>query len=584
MMRVLSSWLKTTPKITGYSFAFLFIFCVGIFLRATHFSEWLHFETDQVDDFFAVAPALEQGWGSLPLMGPKAAGTDLRLGPAFYMFEYLSAFIFGNTPAGHAGATLFFSLFSLPLFYLTAKIFFQRWTTLCLFALFATSPFLVLYGRFSWNPNVLPFFFLALVYTLIQAGVATTPRDIRFWLILSAGTLAVTMQLHVSAFFVAPALVGSFLLWRRPRWPLYSWALALLVFSAVFSPVLVYEVVSHGQMTQALTSKIDVPSEKNDSAMTTKMIQNFRYHAGNYFLIITGHDAVNAGRPDGASLGITCRSCKTEAPYRIAGYILYIIGFFLLSLLLFREKDETKKNFLLIVLLWFLFAFFFFFSIMLSGKYLYPRFFLLTTPVPIFFFGFLLQSINPEKNVVRAVLVLIFTLGVTGMNLVSLRETFSHMNSSSQLTTTVVEKEDIFPNTDRITLKQQEEVVQYIAERARATSEPLYLKSESEYEPSLWLLLEKRGIVFSGPTLSTDLVYEKGFYVMVSRSASSLTKEMKWYKEKFLVTEEIPFGSLTVSILHPKAEYVTQTKQAEKQLYQKKMEALDIPRWQSVGR
>lgn len=575
--------LAASPKKTAFYTMLFLVLLAGIFFRTYHFSDWLHFETDQVDDYFAVSPAIEEGLGKLPLVGPKAAGTDLRLGPVFYTFEFISAKIFGNTPAGHAGATLFFSLLSLPLFYVTARLFFSRLNSLFLMGIFATSVFLILYARFSWNPNILPFFLLLIIFTLAKGVSQTIPRRQMLWFSSAVAAMAIAMQLHISALLVVPAFSIGFLLWKRPRFSARVWLMALAVFGILFIPTLLYEIASHGQTAGALTSKIGVPAEADDAQIATKMIQNVRYHSGNYFLILTGHDSVNANRPNGSSLGISCLSCVAEAPYRIAGYAFFVLSILLLCLFIFKEKNEEKKGFLVLILLWFIFSFLFLFSIMISGKYLYPRFFLLVAPIPIFFFGFFLHSISPEKNILRFCIAFTLTTLVIFMNLKMTLEIFSQTRQVTRSETIRVGKEDIFPDTSRITLEQQEKVADFIAEKAQEKNLPVYLKSESEYEPSLWMLLQKNGVAFSGPTLSTDAVYEQGLYFFVFRSASPLTKEMKLYMEKFSVSEEMPFGTLTLRILDPKPEYITQKMQNGKQPYQKMEEALSIPRWEMVS-
>jgi hypothetical protein len=131
---------------------------LGIFLRTFHFSKWLHFEIDQSYDYLMVSPAVEKGIGNLPLLGPTAGGgRALRLGPAFYYMEYLSAKVFGNNPTGHAMLVLILSIFSLPIFYLFSRRYFSKNISIGLLAIFSTSVYMVLYSRFSWSPNVLPF-------------------------------------------------------------------------------------------------------------------------------------------------------------------------------------------------------------------------------------------------------------------------------------------------------------------------------------------------------------------------------------------------------------------------------------------
>lgn len=556
------------------------VFAVGISLRAYNFSDWLHFETDQVDDYYAVAPAVEDGLAKLPLVGPKAAGTDLRLGPAFYYFQYVSAKVFGNTPAGHAGAALFFSLLSIPLFYFTARQFFTALNSLLLVAVFSTSAFLVLYARFSWNPNVLPFFLLLIISSIMKSVSASEPKKRALWLSMVAASSAIGMQLHVSAMFVIPAFVGCFYLLRRPKYTWKAWILAVGVFGMLYFPTLVYEVVTHGQTVAALSNQIEVPDDDEDASVATKAVQNLRYHSGEYFLILSGQDYINAGRPRGTSLGLSCLSCKEEAPYRLAGYGFFILSLLLLVFLFVREKG--RRNFLLLLALWFVFSFLFLSSIMHSGKYLYPRFFLLVAPIPIFFFGFLLKIIAPEKNFWRFCFAVALTAIIIGMNIKLILPVFSQARQAL-LDSAIVGKEDVFPETGRITLEQQERIADFIRERAEERNLPVYMKSESEYEPSLWLLLEERGIPFTGPAASNDPLYRNGLYVMVYRSASSLTKEMKLFSEKFTLDEEIQFGTLTVRMLSPKEDWISGDRQDERRDSLKKKDALGIPRWEMVG-
>lgn len=558
------------------------VFAVGISLRAYNFSDWLHFETDQVDDYYAVAPAVEDGLMKLPLVGPKAAGTDLRLGPAFYYFQYVSAQVFGNTPAGHAGAVLFFSLLSIPLFYVTARQFFTAFNSLLLVAIFSTSAFLVLYARFSWNPNILPFFLLLIIFSIMKSVSASEPKKQTLWLCMVALSSAIGMQLHVSAMFVIPAFVGCFYLLRRPKYTWKSWILAVGVFGMLYFPTIVYEVVTHGQTVAALSNQIEVPDDDEDASVATKMVQNLRYHSGEYFLILSGQDYINAGRPRGTSLGLSCLSCKEEAPYRLAGYGFFILSLVLLVFLFVRETEKGRRNFLLLLALWFVSSFLFLFSIMHSGKYLYPRFFLLVAPIPIFFFGFFLKIIAPEKNFWRLGFAVALTAVIVGMNIKLILPVFSQTRQAL-FDSAVVGKEDVFPEAGRITLEQQERIADFIRMRAEERNPPVYMKSESEYEPSLWLLLEERGIPFTGPATSSDPLYRNGLYIMVYRSASSLTKEMKLFSEKFTLDEEIPFGTLTVRMLLLKEDRINGERQGERQDFIKKKDALDIPRWEMVG-
>src|SRR3990167_4301732 len=135
-------------KIHGnkYILFLIIIIAVGTFQRGYHFGDWMHYELDQARDFRIIDAAITYGPGELPLQGPRAAGSFLRLGPLFYYLEYGSALIFGNTPTGTAMIVLILSILSIPLFYVFARQFFNKEWSLGFTMLFAVSLFLVTYG------------------------------------------------------------------------------------------------------------------------------------------------------------------------------------------------------------------------------------------------------------------------------------------------------------------------------------------------------------------------------------------------------------------------------------------------------
>ena len=137
-------------------FVLLAITALGFFLRAYHFSDWLHFELDQARDARIVDDGLRGDFFDLPLLGPKAGGTALRLPPGFYYLEYMSAVVFGGTPYGIAAIVMILSTLSIPVFFFLVRRFFSVKLGLLLTLLFAGSEYFVMYGRFAWNPNLIP--------------------------------------------------------------------------------------------------------------------------------------------------------------------------------------------------------------------------------------------------------------------------------------------------------------------------------------------------------------------------------------------------------------------------------------------
>ncbi len=122
-VRKIYVWLKKNWEYP----ALILIVAAATAIRLYHFSDWLYFAMDQARDAMLVHDAFDKGISQLPLLGPRAAGTFLRLGPAFYYFQYISAKLFNSTdPAVLAYPDLFFSILSIPLFFFFLRLHFKK--------------------------------------------------------------------------------------------------------------------------------------------------------------------------------------------------------------------------------------------------------------------------------------------------------------------------------------------------------------------------------------------------------------------------------------------------------------------------
>lgn len=124
MAFVRSLFAKIRGSRKSAMFFLFFIIFIGAFLRSYHFSDWLRFNMDQSRDAIFIKDLSDKN--ELPAFGPKAGGTEFRLGPAFYYFQYASAKIFGAEPEKLAYPDLLFSMLAMILFYFLAKAYFQK--------------------------------------------------------------------------------------------------------------------------------------------------------------------------------------------------------------------------------------------------------------------------------------------------------------------------------------------------------------------------------------------------------------------------------------------------------------------------
>lgn len=548
---------------------FLIIFLIGIFLRTYHFSSWLHFEIDQTYDINIVSLAVENGPGSLPLLGPTAGGgRSLRLGPAFYYMEYLSASFFGNTPAGHASQILIFSILALPLFYIFCRRYFSLNISLALLAIFSFSSYIVLYSRFSWSPNILPFLILVSFYALLRC-VSKKEKERELWFLLTALFISITSQIHFNAFFIVPSVTFFFLVIKRPRFNWKIWLAAAGVILAVYSPVIISDIKTGGQNLNYFLERLpfrsnENPSQEEDKKPWEKMVQNIRYNTGNYFLIISGVDNINGSHLTNSSWGLLCKSCQKKLAITLLSFALFAASFFILFFNLKTERDQERKNFLILIFLWIILSFVCFFLVLYDGLYIYPRFFLAITPLSIFFFGLILEkTYYPQKILTLFVLIPILAI-LSYSNLSRIKDSFSQL-AQARSEKVEAQTEDIFPDNTRVTLEQQLSIVDYIESKYKENGYPVYINTIHEYEPVYWYYLKKRSIDYYD-AFASDGAYEQGNYFYIDQEylinkKKAKEKELDNLLAAYDLDEKKNFGILTVFYLKPKPEIITSPRQ-----------------------
>ena len=560
-------WLKQKARTYGVVFVLTGIIVLGITLRTYHFSDWLHFEIDQSYDTQIISRAVDQGMANLPLLGPTAGGgRSLRLGPAFYYLEYASAKIFGNTPAGHAAAVPLLAILSLPLFYFFCRRYFTVPLALALLALFSVSAYNVLFSRFSWSPNVLPFFIIVSFYALLRSVSPREQHRERFFLVAVAFLTLIT-QIHFNAFFIVPAITFSFLLIKRPHFALRTWGLAVALSVFLYSPVLINEWQTGGENFQFFQEKLIKAQPKNPDIRGT-LIENVRHTAAAYFFILSSQGII-----DSKSL-----------PHNLVtddGNVWYWPGLFFLfsgvAILIWnirQEKVPEKRDFLILIALWAFWSFLFFYSLV-SGYRIYPRFFLLVSPLPIILAGLLLERLSCEKNTWRsaAFAIIILVLTLSNLSLVKNFFTAHAENSFDHIPTG-----DVFPDTHRINITDQLAVIDYILSKTENNTYPVYLQSFQEIEPALWYHLNRKGIFYQG-SLDADHVYAEGNYFLIN--SDPVRRDLT---RSFAVAEKRQLGVFTVYHLTPLPQAVTALHQdtTEKEIYLQTEQISKLLTWKKV--
>lgn len=539
----------------------LAIILFGVFLRVYHFGDWLHFELDQSRDAKIINLAMREGPEFLPLLGPKAAGSYLRLGPVFYYFKYLSALIFGNTPNGMAVIIMLFGILAMPAFYFLVRRYFERYISLALLLLFSTSLFLVMYSRFSWNPNALPLFVILTMYSLLRAVDAEEKRR-GLWLLGAAFCLAVATQLHFLAFVSLPVITIIFLIIKRPkiRWTYWIGAIAIILIMNL--PVFLNEIKTGGDNFKEFKKVVMGKTTKDeDRTILEKIGRDYRESSMGYFLILSSQNNDTLKMRQKLSDVIACdRECKREVVLGLVGLAIFSAGLLLLLKNALFEVAQRKKDFLVIIAIWFIITFGLFMPLSFDIS---PRYWLLVSASPFIFLGFsfeFLGKIIPKKFAL--IFVIIITLIFTVSSLYETQKRFKGLQEAPYKNIKV-SADRILREKYRVTLEQQYIVMDYVESFYKKNGYPVYLNSDPYYRRSFLFHLDNKNIPrddFRNVT-SSSKIYRNGNYFLIYPTNSNLEKDLAYYSAAYDEVSRKQFGTLTVIRLIPKENYITDIQQ-----------------------
>ena len=359
------------------------ILALGAYLRLNDFAELARFGQDQVRD----ARVVEQmHQGEFPLLGPKAGGTEFKLGPAFYYLQYVSGILFGFDEAGIAMFIPLLSIGAVFLMFVLLRAYFSRELALALTALYAVSFFAIKYARFAWNPNAIAFFLL--VFLLSAMRISEKQKEGRLaWHIALGASLGIAMQLHTILLLLLPvmgALVYLYSFYFSKNFSLKGLLFAIFTMAALNIPFVLHELTFSGANTRAFLS--GGAAKTADSSLLGNILSSTTLFAQGSAYVLTG----NEPQKDWANATKLLRSGDwTEIFLAAAAFAFLAYGSFLfLKKLRSEQKDESERLLLLLgsfsVLSFILFSF--------LGSELNLRFFIVLPFFPLLWLGFIAQK------------------------------------------------------------------------------------------------------------------------------------------------------------------------------------------------
>ena len=136
------------------------------FFRLYNFSDFVTFLGDQGRDAIILKRIIT--FEHFPAIGPPTSIGQVYLGPFYYYFIAPWLWISNFDPIGPAIGIAIISSFSIIFSYFLLKDLFNKKTALYSVLFITFSSVIIEFSRFSWNPNLLPFFSLFYFYSLFH--------------------------------------------------------------------------------------------------------------------------------------------------------------------------------------------------------------------------------------------------------------------------------------------------------------------------------------------------------------------------------------------------------------------------------
>lgn len=466
-----------------YVILLVLIFIIGVFLRTANFRNSLIFKSDQARDALIMNAVKDGNFLDIPLLGPQIGGTEFRLGPITYYFQYISASIFGFTPEGLAYPDLFFGILTIPLLFLLFRRFFSMTLSIWITALSSVSLMLVTFSRFGWNPNSLPFFTTLFAISFLNA-LESNERKRWIYLSISSLCIGIIAQLHLVAILgIGLGLAVFLLIFKSLRWK--EIILCAIIIGAINFPVFINEWRTNGgNIQQSIRATSKKGSRDSKHAIYEKIFRAYQENSRIIWLTASGQqntDVISTKR-----FSIKCdNKCRTALPYSIASMMLfgYIIT---MSYLAWKnEQNLSKKRAIAFLGLWT--GGFFLFSILLAYQ-LETRFYLsIITPL-LTFFGFAIEWIfNISKNILAKYLIVIGGIVIIFINIYSTAVYLREL-SVSQFSYEETNRDLRFGTAPKVTLGQ----LRAIANKADSqfnNNAPVIVTGESLYVKSMYYII-----------------------------------------------------------------------------------------------
>lgn len=476
----------------------LLITILGAVFRFYDFFDLIFFEIDQARDYKLINNTVENGLGEFPLLGPLAGGTAFRLGSIYYIPALVMSYLFGASPYSLVIWEVLLSVFTVPLFFIFLREFFNQRISLYLTAIFSVSLFLVEYAHFSWNPNPIPFFFILTLYAALKYSQKDSNRIL--WISILALGMGVVMQLHAVTLIGVPLIVLIYFIISKNKIALKHLVVALGIWMVLFSPWIINDILTKGENLSEFKKATISKGERDERPSLGKSILANSYNYARYYsIILTSQNHLKElARVESSKdlKDLINRNSTKELELNLwKGFLaivlttggLFLLVFNLVDIIKNNNKEKQnlrKKNFLLIVII----------TQIILGLILFPlalkvdsRYFLPVVIMPFIilglFFAFIEAKLSQGKKITLVIFLLLFLYNIFGtVNWLRLIDSYSFKYEKN--------KEFILEPYYLVTMGQWNKIINRIEQLSAKHKGNLYVQSTPYHVRSLVYLLE----------------------------------------------------------------------------------------------
>lgn len=187
--------------------------------------------------------------GNLFFIGPQTSIGNIYLGPYYYYFFVVPGLLIANfNPIGPAIIIALLGVSTVLLIFLVSRQWFNLKVAYIASFLYAISPVVIKYSNFSWNPNIMPFFALLFIYSIINSRYILA--SLSFILCLNSHFLALLLIPTAFIILIFQYLKNKSIIKQKS----INLLLAIIIFIISLTPQILFDIKHQGQNINSFIS------------------------------------------------------------------------------------------------------------------------------------------------------------------------------------------------------------------------------------------------------------------------------------------------------------------------------------------